>query len=66
MKPHMSEERICETLEHAGFSESQIEALMAVFAVHPHTHSIDEIIGLEEQLEEIGEEDEEPDSDDEE
>lgn len=67
MSSHMSEERACETLEHAGFSESQIEALTAVFAIHPHTHSIHEIIGLEEQLEEIAEEEEdEPDSDDDE
>lgn len=65
MSTHMSEERISETLEQAGFSEAQTEALMAVFAVHPHTHSIDEIIGLEEQLEEIGEEEDE-ESDDEE
>lgn len=62
----MSERKAAETLEEAGFSEAQVEALLAVFAIHPHTHSIDEIIGLEEQLDEIGEECEEisgPDDD---
>ena len=61
MPSHLSEERVCDILEQAGFSEGQVEALTQEFAIHPHTHSIDEIIGLEEQLEEIGEEDEESD-----
>lgn len=51
----MTERHITESLEEAGFSEAQIEALLHVFAIHPHTHNIDEIIGLEEHLEELGE-----------
>lgn len=58
-------ERHAHTLEEAGFSEAQVDALLAVFTVHHHSHSIDEVIGLEEHLEELGEdcEDDGPDDD---
>lgn len=66
MPSHMSEERISETLEQAGFSEGQVEALMQIFALHPHNHTIDQIIGLQEELEQIAEEEDDDETDDEE
>ena len=52
-------------LEAAGFSEDQAEALLRLFTVHHHTHSIDEVIGLEDQLSELEDEADEDDADDE-
>lgn len=66
MPSHMSEERICEILEQAGFSEGQVEALTQVFALSPHDHTIDQIIGLQEELEQIAEEEDDEESDDDE
>ena len=37
------------------FSEEQIECLMAVFTMHHHSHSIEEVIGLEEELDDLEE-----------
>ena len=51
-------------LENGGFSSDQIHALLQVFAVHPHTHDIDEVIGLEDQLAELESEIEEDDDED--
>ena len=60
----MSERQITETLEDAGFTEAQVHALLEAFTLHHHTHSIDEVLGLEEQLEEIDDECEPDDRDD--
>jgi hypothetical protein len=50
-----------------GFTEAQAEALETLFAKYPHHHGMDEVDGLEEVLDELGEEDEViDDSDDEE
>ena len=64
----MSAERhIIDSLEEAGFSEAQVEALIAAFTVNHHSHTIDEVLGLQEELEEIGgEEEDDSESDDEE
>ena len=43
-----------QSLEDAGFSEDQIEALFRNFATHPHDHEIEDIIDLPEALEELG------------
>lgn len=51
----MSERHVAAILQEGGFSESQIEALTSVFAVLHHSHQIDEINGLVDQLDEIGE-----------
>lgn len=55
-----------QSLEEAGFSDAQIQALTEVFATRGHSHAIDDIIGLEEQLEEIGADDDEDGDDDDE
>ena len=61
----MSERHIIEALEQAGFTEAQVEALIEAFTLHHHSHSLDEIIGLEDrleqQLDEISEECEDDD-----
>lgn len=54
------------SLEEAGFSDTQIQALTHVFALAGHSHEIDDIIGLEEQLEEFGGGSEDLDDDDDE
>lgn len=66
MSTPLSDRQISESLEEAGFSESQVEALLGAFTVHHHSHSIDEVIGLEEQLDEIGDECEPEESEDDE
>ena len=38
----------------AGFKPDQIEFMWEHMAMKPHTHSIDEVRGLEDELEEIG------------
>ena len=47
----MSDRHVMQSLEEAGFSEAQIEALIEAFTFHHHSHSLDEIIGLEDRLE---------------
>ena len=39
----------------AGFTKDQIEFMDEWLAKYPHTHSMDEVDGLETALEEIGE-----------
>ena len=46
-------------LERAGFTSDQIQALLDNFALHPHTHDIDDIIGLDQELSELEEEEDE-------
>jgi hypothetical protein len=45
------DERYC--LEQAGFTDDQIDALTQVFAARHHSHEIDEIVGLEDELSEL-------------
>ena len=66
MSTPLSDRQVTETLEEAGFTESQVEALLAAFTVHHHSHSIDEVIGLEEQLDEMTDECEPEESEDDE
>ena len=40
-------------LERAGFSSDQIEALLNTFALHPHQHDMEDIIGLDQELAEF-------------
>lgn len=40
-------------LSEAGFSDEQIEALLTHFARRPHTHDIEEITGLPQELDEL-------------
>jgi hypothetical protein len=47
------DKRYC--LEQAGFTDDQIDALYEVFATHPHSHDMGDIIGLEDELEELAE-----------
>lgn len=54
----MNDEFIESGLE-SGFTESQLEFMWVFLAKYPHTHSMDEIDGLEEALEEVEEEEEE-------
>ena len=60
----MSERQIIDSLEQAGFTEAQIEALVEAFTLHHHSHSLDEVIGLEDRLAELDEISEECESDD--
>lgn len=45
-----------EELERAGFTGEQVACLLNVFATHGHTHEIEDVIGLDEELDEIAEE----------
>jgi hypothetical protein len=55
----MDEERLIE----AGFTPKQAEILLTMFAGMPHSHSMDEIDGLEEVLEGLEDNDEDEDED---
>ena len=52
----MSNDEISRSLEDAGFTEDQISGLMQSFALHPHTHSIEDVIGLDSELQNIEDE----------
>ena len=52
-----------EILESGGFSSDQIHALLQVFALHPHTHDMDDVIGLEDALSDIESEEDDDDED---
>lgn len=45
----------------AGFSKEQLEFLEEHLAKYPHTHDIDDVVGLQEALEDISEEEEDDD-----
>ena len=51
----MSERQIIDSLEEAGFTEAQVEALIGAFTLHHHVHPVDEILGLEDRLQELDE-----------
>lgn len=53
-------------LKRGGFSTDQVEALMECFSTKPHTHDMDDVIGLEEQLADIESEIDNREDDDEE
>ena len=43
-----------ESLYESGFSESQVEVLLEIFALKGHSHEIEDITGLDEELESLG------------
>lgn len=45
-----------EDLSDAGFNDEQIEALLTHFARRPHTHDIEEITGLPQELDDLADE----------
>ena len=55
----MDEERLVEV----GFTKEQAEMLVTMFAQMPHSHSMDEIYGLEEVLDSLEEEEDGEDED---
>lgn len=62
----MNEDDIREECYSAGFSKKQVDCLIEHFAHRPHTHTIDEVDGLEEELEELGSESDIEDEDEDE
>ena len=43
--------KIGDVLRDSGFSKSQVESLLDVFALKGHSHEIEDITGLDEELE---------------
>ena len=48
-----TQEEALEELLGCGFSDEQAECLLRIFALHPHTHDIEDVVGLDEELDEI-------------
>jgi hypothetical protein len=51
----MLDESDRERLRRGGFSPDEIDALLEVFSIQGHSHAIEDVIGLDEELEELEE-----------
>ena len=46
--------RLEKSLYEAGFSKSGVKVLLEIFALKGHSHEIEDITGLDEELESLG------------
>lgn len=52
-RANISDSRKFKDLLDCGFTSEQIECLDKYFAARPHTHELDEVLGLEDELDQI-------------